>query len=777
MGWKAVITGLALALVATVGCKQQCFLTEPDYNESQQSLHLPANLANDPSVGITPLIPPVGEPPTVGRPDRPAWNMTLNEGIALALEKGTTGLESVRFATPTTLPVNDDLASFTGQGISGDDAIRVFALVPAIEAAGIEFALGRFDTQWVSGMSWTSTDQPVQGLTSFQNGLSSTLFSGLVKPLATGGVAGITFNTQYQDLRQPPTGVFAVVNPAYTTQLTFGVEQPLWRDYGVEINQLLQTLSPVAGLGVASQLAAAVNGRRPGLPGTAPEGILITRLRLDQSRTDFERHVSYMLVNVETAYWTLYASYVDLYSKEQALRQAYETWRISKAKYDAGQINVTSFAQTRGQYEKFRGDRLASLDNLLENERSLRALLGLPIEDGKRIVPIDTPTVAPYLPDWESALQDCMALRPELILARQDLKAKQLAIIAQQNFLKPDLRGYANYALNGLGNELEGNGSRVDGTGTLRSDNALRDLVSDHFTNWTVGLQLTVPLGYRQEHAALRQARLSLGQSYLVLKNQELRAQRALAAAYREVTANYDIIGARRASRIAYADELEGRFKEFISGKAFQSPGAGGTIVDFLLQAQQDWTTALSAEYAAIQAYNIALARFEFAKGTMLRHDSVVIGEGPLPRCAQVRAVDHEKERAKAIVLRERASAVPYQNCSVEQGKPALPLLPSVGAPSLPALMSGTPLAPVDGLPSKEERIPTPPMPVPGGVQQHTPEVIVVPPAAANLTSQPLPMGSPVAPSPTGPAQTWSSAGPVVSPNGSPTPGTLQLPH
>src|SRR6266446_6549302 len=223
MGWKAVVTGLALAIVTTVGCSKQCFLTEPDYYEMHHNLGLPANLAHDPSVGITPLISPISEPVTVEHPDRPPWNMTLNEAIAIALEHGTTGLESVRFATPTTLPVNDDLNSFSGTGVAGDDGIRVFALVPAIEAAGLEFALSRFDAQWVSGMSWTSTDQPVQGLTSFQNGESAQFLTGLVKPLSTGGVAGITFNTQYQNLTRPPTGVFSVVNPAYTSQLQVGV--------------------------------------------------------------------------------------------------------------------------------------------------------------------------------------------------------------------------------------------------------------------------------------------------------------------------------------------------------------------------------------------------------------------------------------------------------------------------------------------------------------------------------------------------------------------------
>jgi outer membrane protein TolC len=802
MGWKSVVLGLALALVAAVGCKQQCFLTEPDYHELHQSLHLPANLANDPSVGVSPLIPAVGKPATTADPDREPWYMTLNEAVAIALERGNVGIESVRFSTPTILAVNDDLVTFTGQGVAGDDAIRVFALQPAIQAAGIEFALGRFDAAWVTSMNWTTTDEPIQGLTSFQNGQAATFTTGLLKPLATGGVAGITFTTNYQNLTNPPRGVFSVVNPAYTARLQFGVEQPLWRDYGVEINQLIQTLAPIAGLGVPAQLASYINGRRPGLPGTNPEGILLTRIRFDQSRAEFERKVNYMLVNVETAYWTLYSSYVDLYSKEQALRQAYETWRITKARFDVGQLSIINLAQTRAQYEKFRGDRLTSLDTVLENERALRALLGLPVEDGKRLVPVDTPTVAPYLPDWDSALRDALTLRPELVLAREDLKARQLSVIAQQNFLKPDLRGFASYSLVGLGSRLDNDGQRIDGTGTVRSDNALRDLASDHFTDWTVGLQLAVNLGYRQEQANLRQARLALAQSYITLKDQELRAQRALAAAYREVIAQYEIIKARRASRIAYADELDARFKQFITGATTLQAGQSG-VVDFLLQAQSDWTTALSAEYAAIQSYNVALARFEFAKGTLLKHDNVVIAEGPLPRCAQVRAVEHERERAKAIVLREREAAVPYQACSVEKAKPALPLLPEVGAPSLPALMSEktppVPEGPLPPVPQGVEAIPTPPMPLPRplpnpGLETAPGAVHGVPtpaagvgqtPAGATEASLTVPALSPAAlPQPVAPRGGASAArtsppdlGPRVSPNGSSGPATLQLLH
>jgi hypothetical protein len=37
-----------------------------------------------------------------------------------------------------------------------------------------------------------------------------------------------------------------------------------------------------------------------------------------------------------------------------------------------------------------------------------------------------------------------------------------------------------------------------------------------------------------------------------------------------------------------------------------------------------------------------------------MERDNVSIGDGPLPQCAQVRAVEHERQRTQALVLVER---------------------------------------------------------------------------------------------------------------------------
>src|SRR5207244_10137636 len=179
-------------------------------------------------------------------------------------------------------------------------------------------------------------------------------------------------------------------------------------------------------------------------------------------------------------------------------------------------------------------------DGVLERERILRNLLGFPVEDGTRLVPIDTPTLTPYRPDWDTAINETLALRPELLLARYDLKAQQLNLINVKNLLLPDLRVTSTYALNGIGSSLDGTVS-----------NAFRSLASDRFTDWTVGLRLNYVLGYRDAHAQLRVARLNLARSYGVLREQENKAQNALTVDYRLIFQAYELIQIQRSQREA----------------------------------------------------------------------------------------------------------------------------------------------------------------------------------------------------------------------------------
>ena len=111
-----------------------------------------------------------------------------------------------------------------------------------------------------------------------------------------------------------------------------------------------------------------------------------------------------MLLNVEIAYWNLYGSYWTLYSREQGLRFAYEAFKLNKAKYEAGRATAADFYRTRGQYELFRAPAARGpRPRCWRTSGSCAALLGMPVEDGNRLMPSDSPTLAPYQPDWDGA--------------------------------------------------------------------------------------------------------------------------------------------------------------------------------------------------------------------------------------------------------------------------------------------------------------------------------------------------------------------------------------
>src|SRR5262249_60672341 len=120
----------------------------------------------------------------------------------------------------------------------------------------------------------------------------------------------------------------------------------------------------------------------------------------------------------------------------------------------------------------------------------------------------------------------------------------------------------------------------------------------------------------------------------------------------------------RRASHFAAARQWYDilRSREDLQTKA----GA----LEQLLSAQREVADARSAEFRAIADYNIALAAFQFTKGSIMNYDNVVIGEGPLPEAAQVRATDHFRERTRAIVTRERDTHVeaPTGSFTLERG-------------------------------------------------------------------------------------------------------------
>lgn len=620
----AVLTGLGVL----AGCQQHHFMTESDYKHYHTQALCGATGADVAAAADAPRAPVVGFR-TVKSPEAKPREITLAECFTLALENGRSGelFESAgsrRLASGTT----------RGQQVGpASDAIRVFIYDPAIQAIDVEQALAKYDPFFRSTFTESRVDRPVgNALDTFQGAFSqiqaiaqdqASFQNSIVKPLPTGGLAGISFNTDYEF-----SNLNARVNPSYRPVLSFSVEQPLLRGYGVGMNQLLD--SHPGGL----RAQVPTGGRVP--------GILLSRINTEQAHIEFERRVATLCFAVESAYWQLYAAYWDKYSRETALRQALESWNIARAKYRAGSATLLELMTVEAQYRSFQVQLVTALGRgqssvnpgVLEAERQLRYMIGLPMEDGDRLIPADVPTDAPFQPDANASLNDALAMRPDLRQIRLEVQRGQMEVLRANNLALPDIRGFANYDLQGLGNKLDGDAA----------NNAFFGITHNQFQNWTVGINATFTFGGRSENADIQRAKLQLAQRVHFLQKQEEGAIFTVGAVVRDLDETHRLIELNRQRREASAETVRLRYQAYRAGKE---------TIDFLLQAQQNLADALRDEHQSIAQYNITLANFELQKGTLLAYNQVKVMEGPLPDCVAARASEHLRQRLGAIVIRE----------------------------------------------------------------------------------------------------------------------------
>lgn len=684
--WRWLATRLAalgstLLVCGALGCTQHHFMTEADYkNLNKQALcgvtgpacEEPADMLRSPEKG---------DIRTILSPDAKARDITLAECIAIALERGRTG-ENFRNFSQGGLPL---FSGPQGGQVSQSDAIRVFAYDPAIRAIDIEQALAKFDAFFRSGMTWNKVDRPIgTALASFQGAFAgvtaiaqdtASFQNALLKPLPTGGLAGISFNMDYEY-----SNLNARVNPSYQPVTSLSVEQPLLRNAGVGINELLDS-HPGS---VRAQVPT--GGRVP--------GILLSRINTEQSVIDFERRVMNLCYVVEEAYWRLEEAFWIKYSREIALRQALESWNIANAKYKAGSATLLELKTVETQYRSFQSQYVQALGGILEAERRLRYMVGLPAEDGTRLIPADTPTEAPFRPDSSAAIQEALSERPDLKQSRLEIQRSHFEVLRTENGLLPDLRAFANYDVQGLGNRLDGGDA----------SNAFNPMLRNQFQNWSVGLSYTMQLGFRNEHSEVQRAKFQLMQRAIALEENETRVIFELTQIIRQLIEFHRVIEVAVGQRKAAAEVVKLRYQAYKAGKE---------TINFLLESQRDLAEALRQEHSAIANYNIALASFEAVKGSILAHNNVKIMDGPLPECVQARASEHIRQRMGAAVLVESGSGPLFEKTggmitpNLPENKPVSAKTMNEAVKDLGAL----PVKPTDDLPILTDIQELPPLP------------------------------------------------------------------
>ena len=645
------------------------------------------------------------EPRTIGgRRKDELWDMSILDALHMALANNRIIRTGNQFLSPqNALYTNSDITPSIY-----DPAIQESGVL--FGRRGVEAALADFDAQLSTNMLW-GRNETVQNSSFAGAGVNpgntlaletADFTSALDKQFAYGGSFRVAHDVSYTGTNSPA----ALFPSSYAGNVRAEYRQPLWAGSGTEY----------------TRIAGPLNHNLRGITGVS-QGVVIARINNDISIADFEAAVRNMLKDVEDIYWQLYLNYRLYDTAVTARNSALRSWREAKAKLDLGgapNFKPADEAQASDQYFATEAASQTALSDIYATETRLRRILGLAVNDGRIIRPVDEPTTAQYLPEWYACLTEALMRRVELRRQKFDIKSLELQLRAANSLTRPRMDFVSAYRVNGFGDQLFGKNDN-DGVTTQGLNSFYETITQGNQTGWNLGFEFSMPIGFRAALTQVRNLELRLAKSREVLATQELEISHELAIAIQNLSTQY-VTAQTNFNRWRSAQHRM---------QLFEAEFEAGTVtLDLVLRAQASLAEAERAFYTSLVSYNRAITDLHYRKGTLLEDDNIMLAEGPW-------VPEAYGEAERRAVARSHAFSKPWLDTEPEEF-----VLPD-GSTS--TLKLGPPgehgefgepesLNPDDGVPV--ERAPAPGIVSPS-------DVPMAPPSDTSSSGAPLPVPTP----------------------------------
>jgi len=415
-----------------------------------------------------------------------------------------------------------------------------------------------------------------------------TYSAGVSQAVPFGGSLSLGLGTG----RNFSNSLFQTINPRYSGSLSLSFTQPLLKDFGWT---------------------------------TSRKEILVARNSRDIAENDLRAALLQVIYTVEQTYWELVYRIEALAVQRQSLRLAEDLLDKSRKEAEIGTLAPKEVISAQAEVASRKADILQGEMLVRDSADVLRGLIRASFDkDAPEILPADKPAFAKSEIGLDDALAVALRNRPDLQSSALSLKNKELDFAYTKNQTLPSLSLNAQYWSPGLSGDrilfLDDNPltgviiGRVPGS----SNQAIRDALHFRYNNWSVSLSLDIPLSSLFTRAALAQARESLDQEILRLKEREQDAVIEIRAAVRAVQMNYERVNARKTARELAEEKLaaeEAKLKVGLSNNYF------------VLNYQRDLAAARTAELRALVDYTLSLGQLDKAMGTSLEKRNIKIAD------------------------------------------------------------------------------------------------------------------------------------------------------
>lgn len=428
---------------------------------------------------------------------------------------------------------------------------------------------------------------------------------------------GGNYKLDFSSVRLTTNNQFTALNPQYPTALTFSYAQPLFRGRKID------------------------NSRRL---------IEIAKKNLSLTDAQFRQRAIETITAVQRSYWDLVFALRNLQVQKDAVRDSHTQLEHNERLVSEGALAPIDIVAAEAQVAGFEQSLFSSLEEVSRSENNLKNLIAVNRQAdiwNLAIIPIDSVDLAPPDISLPEALKAALENRPEL---QQSNVAREINQIDQKYFreqTKPAVDLVGSYGLIGLAGSASGGANPFTGSSTqLRDavnrllvndgferlpdlpvqtispfllggyDQSLRNLLSNRFSNFRIGVQINLPLRNRTAQAQF--GRSQVEGSRITTQREQL-----------EQTIQVDVRNALQAVRSAEARLRAAGIARQASEQQYQSEqrklDAGQSTVFLVLERQTALTTVRGNELRAQTDLNKAIAELQRATGNALTTNNVVV--------------------------------------------------------------------------------------------------------------------------------------------------------
>jgi outer membrane protein len=451
-------------------------------------------------------------------------------------------------------------------------------------------AYGIYDFLGRALLQERSTEAPVTSTIEAASSRTHLLDLSVSQNTPTGGAYTVSFNNS----RSASSGGVSTFSPKYGVDLGLALNQPLLRDFGLDVNR---------------------------------RNITLARNTLGINQEAFRTALMDTTLAVERAYLDLVYARRNVDVVKESLFLARDQSRITQIRIDVGASAPLDILQPRVTIATTEEQLILGVAGVRAAEDRLRALMHLdPAEWDRPIIPTDPVEYTPLTINMNDSVQRAIELRPEVKQDALATDSRRVQYLYARNQTLPQLDFDLTYGLGGVaGNSAQRDPVTGQPTGLIERipyGRGLRSIFEGDFPSWVIGFNVGVPITNIGARAEARRAQLAYQESKL---GQDLTREN-ITVEVRNAARNVDTaartIVATRAARDAAEKNVEAERRRYENGMTtnFQ-----------VLEVQQQLSDARVRELNALVGYNVAVANYHRAVGDILEVRNITITPPELP--------------------------------------------------------------------------------------------------------------------------------------------------